>query len=154
MFMKRSAIVVAVVLLCAGAAFADSVSYLGMNPGNWYTYLFFTADIDAGETVVFYNMQGVTGAQAASPTSWNVSYTPTTVTYTWAGGNDSYGSYQLQLQSAGAAGTINYSVQTNSPVSGPITGPEYVPEPTTFALMGAGLMGMFGFVTLRKRKKQ
>jgi membrane peptidoglycan carboxypeptidase len=152
--MKRAAIVVAAVALFAGAALGDSIVYLGQNPGNWYTYLFTTTDIDAGETVVFYNMEGVTGAQAASPENWSVSYTPLTTTYTWIGSDDSTGFFQLSLQSPAVPGTVQYDINTaNGAQNQNITGPEYVPEPTTFALMGAGLMGMLGFVTFRKRKK-
>ncbi|MFQ6096083.1 MAG: PEP-CTERM sorting domain-containing protein [Armatimonadota bacterium] len=142
----------ALVCLVVSTAGADSVSFVG-HFGDTWVYVLTTTNAQTNDTVVFTNLDGVTSATA--PADWAVTHQDEfNVTYTYTASADSGSTqYVFQFNSGAAEGTINWQVNTSNPGSGTATGPQYVPEPTTFAMMGAGLLGMLGLVRMRRKGK-
>jgi hypothetical protein len=139
---KRGAFAVLVFAALAPAwgakpALADSMLYLGQ-VGTNYKYKAEASDAnwDPGDVIALTNLDGVTSA--SEPVGFVVLYSAYGVTWTCVQAVG--GPKTLTVQSAVAPGQVAWTIISNDSGSGPITGPEYIPEPATTVLFGGGLI--------------
>jgi PEP-CTERM motif len=113
----------------------------------------------AGDSIVLSGLSGVTGASVSAvmlASGFTASFTSTSATFTEMTGFATdfvgLGTYQSLVvdSSVLTTGTVNYNIQNNT-FTGTVDGPvAAVPEPSTWAMMILGFLGI-GYVAYRRK---
>ncbi len=119
----------------ASPASSDTLTFLGLNGRYRYRAISTDNGWDVGDTITLSGLQQITGA--STPGGWTVAWTQYSVTWTCI--QSKGGRPLLNVYSVALPGDSSYFIQSADPVAGTITGPAYVPEPTTIILFSAGL---------------
>jgi len=129
-------------------ALCDSITYVGSSPGR-YRYRAMASDNrwDVGDIIRLEGVEQLTDVSV--PGGFTVEYTAWGVTWTCIEARG--GRPGLSLWSVAGAGQIAFSIESDSPASGTLTGPQYLPEPTTTIMFCGGLMALAAAVWRRSR---
>ena len=161
--MRLALIATAALCVSSLAAHADSIVLDSVNNGTYVYGVQHTGEIDYnfGSTVTFSNLYGVTGASASGFDATSI--TSTSVTFTqdsqilpifYTGSGEVTDLFTI-TSASGVSGLASYVSNSDPAFAGSVAGPvaptltSVTPEPSSFALLGTGLLGIAGVV--RKR---
>jgi hypothetical protein len=165
-------IAVAGLLSASIPARADTIVLTSASNGTYDYGLELNAGEDegftAGQTITLTGLSGVTGVTVASDSFFAGSFTADSVTLTeepqstsgFGNGTDlnpaTFPLFSL-TSSVLTEGTVDFSINNQTPpvmgtVDGPVGG-AVVPEPSSFVLLGTGLLGLGGILFAEKRRR-